>query len=73
MRLSGFQNFCGYIESWWVFERFLDLAQFRRTDERRMILRREGGRHLNFKIDLVHQAVHRVGIIALNNANAIGG
>ena len=38
-----------------------------------MILFGEGRRHLDLEIDLIHHAGGRVGMIVLNDTNALGG
>ncbi len=57
-------------------QRLLHLAQIRRADERFVVLLGEGGRHLDLEADLFHHAGHRVGEMALDDADAaiiIGG
>jgi hypothetical protein len=56
-----------------ILQRLLHLAQIRRADKRIMILLRKCGRHLNFQFDLVHHAGRRVGGMALEDADALGG
>ena len=38
-----------------------------------MVLCRKGRRHLDLQLDLIHQTCCRVGMVALNDANALGG
>ena len=67
-------NFCNLgcdLEFWWVLQMFLDLAQFRRTNERVMVFLGKGGWNQNFKIDLIYHVSRWIGVGALYDPDAV--
>ena len=66
LALFGFEFSRRDLEPWRILQRLLHLAQLRRTDQRAVILFRKRGWDLNLKFD-------RIGVDALNDADALGG